>query len=152
MGASVDIARGRGRTRYRQRAEINVTPLVDVMLVLLIIFMITAPLLTVGVEVELPRTQAQNLAADQEPITVTVKADGSVFIQETETPVEELTPRLLAIAQTGYSERIFIRADGSANYASVIDVMARLKNAGFENMGLVTDPLTQTAAAAAADE
>ncbi len=143
MGASVDINRGRGRTRYRQRAEINVTPLVDVMLVLLIIFMITAPLLTVGVEVDLPRTEAQNLSADQQPLTITVQADGTVFLQETETPLEELTPRLMAIASTGYSERIFVRADTEAAYGRVITVMARLNAAGFSNIGLVTDPLSQ---------
>lgn len=143
MAGSVDIARGRGRTRYRQRAEINVTPLVDVMLVLLIVFMITAPLMAVGVPVDLPRTEARNLSADQEPLTITVQADGLVYLQETETSLDELTPRLMAIAETGYSERIFIRADTEAAYGSVIGVMAHLNAAGFSNIGLVTDPLHQ---------
>jgi biopolymer transport protein TolR len=106
-------------------------------------------LLTVGVEVELPQTQAQNLSADQEPLTVTIQADGTVFIQETETPIEELEARLIAVAQQGYGERIFIRGDGAAPYANVIDVMSRIKNAGFTNMGLVTDPTIQAVPQAA---
>jgi biopolymer transport protein TolR len=147
MGAAVEARSGGGRrrSRFRQRADINVTPLVDVMLVLLIIFMVTAPLLTVGVEVQLPRTQAQNLSADQEPLTVTIQSDGTIFVQETETLLEELTGRLTAVAQTGYEERIFIRADTATDYGVVAAVLAQMQAAGFTNFALVNDPTTQGA-------
>jgi biopolymer transport protein TolR len=132
---------GRGRARWKPKAEINVTPFVDVMLVLLIVFMITAPLLTVGVEVELPQTEAQNLPADQEPLTITITADGRIYLQETVVSRDELVPRLTAIAGTGYDARIFIRADDGAAYGEVARVMARINAAGFSNLGLVTDPI-----------
>lgn len=142
MAVSLDSGgSGRGRARWKPKAEINVTPFVDVMLVLLIVFMITAPLLTVGVPVELPRTEARNLPAGEEPLTITINADGTVFLQETEVALQELAPRLRAIAGTGYDARIYIRADNGAPYGDVARVMANINAAGFTNLGLVTDPI-----------
>jgi biopolymer transport protein TolR len=135
-------SRRRGQ-RYRPRAEINVTPMVDVMLVLLIVFMITAPLLTVGVPVELPKTDAHSLSAETEPLTITVRGDGSVYLQESEIELDALVSRLKAIAGNGYEERIFLRADTSTDYGAVMRVMARIHAAGFTNIGLVTDPLSK---------
>jgi biopolymer transport protein TolR len=142
MAVSLDTGgSGRGRARWKPKAEINVTPFVDVMLVLLIVFMITAPLLTVGVPVDLPETEARNLPADEEPLTITVTTDGLIYLQETEVPLGELAPRLRAIARTGYDSRIFIRADNGAAYGDVARVMASINAAGFHNLGLVTDPI-----------
>lgn len=142
MAASLDSGRsGRGRSRWKPKAEINVTPFVDVMLVLLIVFMITAPLLTVGVPVDLPRTEARNLPAGEEPLTITITTGGEIYLQETVVTLEELAPRLTAIAGTGYASRIFIRADNGAPYGDVARVMARVNAAGFTNLGLVTDPI-----------
>jgi biopolymer transport protein TolR len=121
-------------------AEINVTPFVDVMLVLLIIFMVAAPLLTVGVPVELPKTAAGALPVDQEePLTVTITAQGAVQIQTTETPRDQLIVRLRGIAAERESDRVFLRADGSVSYAEVMQVMGALNAGGFSNIGLVTD-------------
>jgi biopolymer transport protein TolR len=119
-------------------SEINVTPFVDVMLVLLIIFMVSAPLLTVGVPIDLPDTQAKAMNADTQPITVSVNSEGKIFLQETEIPIEEVVPKLQAIAKTGYEERIFVRGDKAADYGTVMKVMARISAAGFKNIGLVT--------------
>ena len=142
MAVSLDSGgRGRGRARWKPKAEINVTPFVDVMLVLLIVFMITAPLLTVGVPVDLPDTEARNLPADEEPLTITITTDGLIYLQETEVGLAELAPRLTAIAGTGYESRIFIRADAGAAYGDVARVMANINAAGFTNLGLVTDPI-----------
>jgi len=120
-------------------AEINVTPMVDVMLVLLIIFMIAAPLLTVGVPIELPETQAKQLSANKEPLTVSVTNEGKVFLQDNEIPLEEIVPKLLAISESGFEERIFVRGDRSVSYGQVMRVMARISAAGFKSIGLVTD-------------
>lgn len=121
-------------------AEINVTPFVDVMMVLLIIFMVAAPLMTVGVPVELPKTAASALPSDdEEPLTVTVIADGSVQIQTTETPRNELVSRLSGIIAERSSDRIFLRADGRVPYQQVMEIMGALNAAGFSNIGLVTD-------------
>ena len=121
-------------------SEINVTPFVDVMLVLLIIFMVAAPLLTVGVPVELPKTAADALPGDEEePLTVTITADGVVMIQETETDFATLVPKLQAIAAERTSDRIFLRADGSNDWNKVAEVMGALNAGGFSNIGLVTD-------------
>lgn len=147
MGAGVVQNNDGGGRRRRRRggssrpmAEINVTPFVDVMLVLLIIFMVAAPLLTVGVPVELPKTAAGALPVDQEePLTVTVTAEGSVQIQTTETPIEELVTRLRGIAAERESDRVFLRADGSVAYEQVMQVMGALNAGGFSNIGLVTD-------------
>jgi biopolymer transport protein TolR len=119
-------------------SEINVTPMVDVMLVLLIIFMVAAPLLTVGVPIDLPETQAKALNAQTQPITVSVNEGGQVYLQETEIPLEEIVPKLTAISQAGYDERIYVRGDKNADYGTVMKVMARISDAGFKNLGLVT--------------
>ena len=134
---------GRRRRGGRNRAvisEINVTPLVDVMLVLLIIFMVAAPMMTVGVPIDLPETQAKALNSETQPITISVKSDGQVFLQETPIPVEEVAAKLEAIATTGYSERIFVRGDATSPYGVIADVMSRIQEAGFKNIGLVTQP------------
>ena len=120
-------------------AEINVTPFVDVMLVLLIVFMVTAPLLTVGVPVDLPKTRAQTLGQDREPLSVTVKRDGRVFLQNTPIAEEELVAKLTAIAANGYDQRIFVRGDKAVDYGRVMEVMGLLSAAGFTHIGLVTD-------------
>jgi len=145
MGMSIGQSGGRGGRGHRRRgrhhglmAEINVTPFVDVMLVLLIIFMVAAPLLTVGVPIDLPETQAKALNSDTQPITVSVNETGQIFLQETEIPIEEVVPKLEAIAKTGYEERIYIRGDKTADYGTVMRVMARINAAGFKNMGLVS--------------
>ena len=119
-------------------SEINVTPLVDVMLVLLIVFMVAAPLMTVGVPIELPKTEARQLDSSVEPITVTVQADGNIFLQETAIGLETLAPKLVAIAKNGYEEQIFVRADTSVAYGKVMEVMGLLNNAGYRKIGLVT--------------
>ena len=119
-------------------SEINVTPFVDVMLVLLIIFMVAAPLLTVGVPIDLPETQAKALNSETQPITVSVNQEGQVYLQETEIPIEEVVPKLQAIAQAGYNERIYVRGDKTADYGTVMKVMARISSAGYKNLGLVT--------------
>jgi biopolymer transport protein TolR len=133
--------RARRSARRSRLSEINVTPFVDVMLVLLIVFMVTAPLLTVGVPVELPRTEAKQLPPETAPLTVTVRADGTIYVQETAIESDALIEQLRAIAREGYDRRIFIRADTTADYGLVADVMARMSSAGFRNLGLVTDPL-----------
>jgi biopolymer transport protein TolR len=121
-------------------AEINVTPFVDVMLVLLIVFMVTAPLLTAGIEVNLPETRAQQMETEADPLSVIVQADGALFLQNEAVEKDELLAKLTAIAEGGYDRRIFIRADGETAYAAVAEVMAMLSTAGYSNLGLVTDP------------
>lgn len=130
--------RGR-RIRPRALAEINVTPFVDVMLVLLIVFMVTAPLLTVGVPVDLPKTRAQTLGQDREPLSVSVKADGRIFLQNTPVAETDLVERLTAISQNGYDQRVFVRGDKSVDYGRIMQVMGLLNAAGFTRIGLVTD-------------
>lgn len=119
-------------------SEINVTPFVDVMLVLLIIFMVSAPLLTVGVPIDLPETRARPLQGDNEPITISVNTNGQIFIQETEIAIDEVVPKLEAIAANGYDERIFIRGDQDADYGTLMKLMGRINAAGFKRLGLVT--------------
>ena len=143
MGMSVGSSGGRGGHRRRGRrggvmSEINVTPMVDVMLVLLIIFMVAAPMMTSGVPIDLPETQAKEMNAEKQPITVSVNEAGQVFIQEEEVAAEDVVAKLEAIAKTGYEERIFVRGDKSADYGMVMQVMARISSAGFKNLGLVT--------------
>jgi len=129
-----------GRRRAKPMSEINVTPFVDVMLVLLIIFMVAAPLLTVGVPVELPRTAAAALPeTDEEPLTITVTADARILIQTTEVPANDLIGRLRAIAVERSGDRIFLRADGAIPYERVMQVMGALNAGGFRNIGLVTE-------------
>ena len=119
-------------------SEINVTPFVDVMLVLLIIFMVTAPLLTVGVPVELPDHGANALPGDDEPLSVTIQADGTVFLQDSKIEIDGLVPRLLAITENNPDARIFVRGDKAIFYGRVMEVMGALNTAGFNNVGLVT--------------
>jgi biopolymer transport protein TolR len=120
-------------------SEINVTPLVDVMLVLLIVFMVAAPLLTVGVAVDLPETAAQPIPEQGEPLTVTITGDGTIFVQETAVEIDSLVPQLEAIATAGYDQRIFIRGDQARTYGEVVRVMGKINAAGFRRIGLVTD-------------
>lgn len=137
---AMQLGTGGQRGRRNFSAEINVTPFVDVMLVLLIVFMITAPLLTPGVDVNLPASRADNLpAAQEQPLSVTIRADGSIFIQDNETSLEELTSRLYAIVGAGYEGRIYLRGDQSLDYGAVMQVMTRLQRAGFRNVAMVTD-------------
>ena len=141
MQTSAQAMRGASRTRrrsYQPLAEINVTPFVDVMLVLLIVFMVTAPLLTVGVPIELPETKANQLSGDKEPLTVSVDREGKVFLQDTEVDIEEVVPKLEAIAAGGYQERIYVRGDRDVDYGDVMRVMGRISAAGFRSIGLVT--------------
>jgi len=143
MSVSLSSLSGSSRRRgpkYQTRAEINVTPMVDVMLVLLVVFMITAPLMVTGVQIDLPDASAKALEADTEPLTITVMSDGKVYLMETEIAVPELVPKLSAIAKNGMQERIFLRADKATDYGSVMDVMAKVHSAGFTNLALVTEP------------
>src|SRR6185312_5186432 len=131
-----------GRRRRRQRAvmsEINVTPMVDVMLVLLIIFMVSAPLLTVGVPIDLPQSQATSLDQDKEPLTISVNDKGQVFLQNSEIDVKDLVPKLQAVAQArgGNDARVYVRGDENVNYGTVMRVMGRLSAAGFNRVALV---------------
>lgn len=143
----LDVAEGgsggrrrRRRSRSRPVAEINVTPFVDVMLVLLIVFMVAAPLLTVGVDVDLPKTAAGALPSEsEEPLTVTLTAEGAIVIQTTETPETEFLTRLRGIAQERADDKVFLRADGAIAYARVMQIMGAMNAAGFGNIGLVTD-------------
>jgi biopolymer transport protein TolR len=133
-----------GKRKHRRRgvmSEINVTPMVDVMLVLLIIFMVSAPLLTVGVPIDLPQTQATSLDQDREPITLTVNDKGQVFLQNSEIEVNELVAKLKAVAEArgGADARIYVRGDRRVDYGTVMKVMGRLSSAGFHRVALVTD-------------
>ncbi|MBS0469740.1 MAG: protein TolR [Proteobacteria bacterium] len=141
MAAALQGREGGRRRRGRRRAmaEINVTPFVDVMLVLLIVFMVTAPLLTVGVPVDLPKTKAQPLTQDREPLTVTVKRNGDLFLQNTAVKEAELVEKLTAISANGYDQRIFVRGDGGASWTEIAKVLGVLSGAGFTHIGLVTD-------------
>ena len=135
MGAG--IKRSGNRRRHRPMGEINVTPFVDVMLVLLIVFMVTAPLLTVGVEIDLPKTQAGQINADAAPLVVSIKDDGTIYLQETEMPPDQLIPRLKAISNANPRVRIFVRGDAAVAYGEVLGVMGRIQAAGFERVALV---------------
>ena len=135
MGLSIT---GRVRRRYVPISEINVTPFVDVMLVLLIVFMITAPLLTVGVPIDLPESRARQLNSETQPITISVQSDGRIFLQETEVTGEDLIVKLRAIALNGYEERVYVRGDSGLSYGSVMRVMGLLSDAGYTRIGLVT--------------
>ena len=129
--------RGRG---HKPMSEINVTPFVDVMLVLLIIFMVAAPLLTTGVPIELPKTTASALPAEEEqPLTISLTADGRVILQETEVDLATLVPKLRAIAAERSNDKVFLRADGAISYEAVMQVMGALNQGGFRSIGLVTD-------------
>ena len=142
MALSLDSSnarRGRRRRSRRALSEINVTPLVDVMLVLLIIFMISAPLLTAGVDIELPKTEAGAMAEQSEPLNISIRADGSIFLQETPVAFEGRAGALESLGGAGFDKPIYVRADGKAPYAVVAQVMAALSSSGFTKIGLITD-------------
>ena len=150
-GGSGGHVRGRRRARKRPLSEINVTPLVDVMLVLLIIFMVAAPLLTVAVPLELPRTDAGSVEQIDEPITVSIQRDGSIYVDEDPATLDQLGPRISAMANNNFERPIFVRADGRAPYEAVAQVMARLSSVGFTRLNLVTDSAGPAPAQPAAD-
>jgi biopolymer transport protein TolR len=131
----------RGRRRSPVMSEINVTPMVDVMLVLLIIFMVSAPLLTVGVPIDLPQSQAKSLEQDKEPLTVSVNEKGALYLQNSEIEMDALVPKLQAIAEArgGTEARVYVRGDRSVNYGTMMKVMGRLSAAGFHRVALVTE-------------
>ncbi|MCO5064719.1 MAG: protein TolR [Rhizobiaceae bacterium] len=146
MGMSVGGA-GRGGRGHRRRgrhhglmSEINVTPLVDVMLVLLIIFMVAAPLLTSTVPIDLPKANAATTATETKPLEVSVNREGEIWIGDESYPLEEVASKLAAIAKTGYDERILIRGDRTADYGTIMGVMAEISSAGYKNIGLVGLP------------
>lgn len=138
MGGQPSRKRG-GRSRQSPMSEINVTPMVDVMLVLLIIFMVAAPLLTVGVPVNLPQSKASPLNEKTEPLAISIKADGNVYIQDTLVALEELTARLQAITENKPDTRIYIRGDHSLDYGQVMEVMGLITSAGFTKVALITE-------------
>jgi len=140
-GSSAGVGGRRRHSRKPVMAEINVTPMVDVMLVLLIIFMVSAPLLTVGVPIDLPQTQAKSMDQDKEPLAVSVNEKGQVFLQESEISVDELVAKLKAVteARGGMDERIYVRGDRKVDYGTVMRVMGRLSAAGFRRVALVTE-------------
>jgi biopolymer transport protein TolR len=138
--AAPGLGNGNGRRlagRYRPMSEINVTPLVDVMLVLLVVFMVAAPLLTVGVPVDLPQTQAPPITEPKEPLVITVNNEGKIFIQDTELPTESLVPRLQAITGANPDALVYVRADKSIDYGRVLEVMSLISAAGFRKVSLI---------------
>src|ERR1700730_10148963 len=142
MASSGYIGTGRGNRRiaggrYRPMSEINVTPLVDVMLVLLVVFMVTAPLLTVGVPVELPQTQAPPINEPKEPTVITVNKDGAIFIQEASIPIDTLVSRLQALTGSNPDAVLYVRGDKDINYGKVLEVMSLISSAGFRQVCLV---------------
>src|SRR5579883_2357658 len=144
MSGAAGLGAEAGSRRRRRRSvmsEINVTPMVDVMLVLLIIFMVSAPLLTVGVPIDLPQTRAKSLDQDREPLTLSVNLQGQVFLQNSVIPIDDLVPKLKAVtdARGGYDERIYVRGDRKVDYGTVMRVMGRLSSAGFRRVALVTE-------------
>jgi biopolymer transport protein TolR len=143
---------GGGRRKRKPMGDINVTPLVDVMLVLLIVFMVTAPLLTTGVAVDLPRSESSPLPGQDEPLSVTVDAGGRIFLQESEINLEQLPARLVAVTQRNKEARIFVRGDKGVDYGTIMGVVSAINRAGFVKVALVTDsaPARQRAQAASA--
>jgi biopolymer transport protein TolR len=143
---------GGGRRKRKPMGDINVTPLVDVMLVLLIVFMVTAPLLTTGVAVDLPRAESSPLPGQDEPLSVTVDASGRIFLQESEINLEQLPARLVAVTQRNKEARIFVRGDRGVDYGTIMGVVSAINRAGFVKVALVTDsaPAGQRAQAATA--
>ncbi len=146
MAAHLQRTGGRSRRGRRSApmSEINVTPMVDVMLVLLIIFMVTAPLLTVGVQVDLPKTKATIIRGQDEPLAITVDKEGQIYLQETEIDLEGLRPRLDAITGNNPDVRIFVRGDASVNYGRIMEVMGTINAAGYSKVALVTRKLGKT--------
>ena len=145
MAGNVQQRSMRGKPgNYRPKAEINVTPFVDVMLVLLVVFMVAAPLLTVGVPVDLPQSKAQPLPQDSKPLEVTISAQGKVFLQETEISLDDLVPKLEAISSNAKDTRIYVRGDEKVNYGLVMQVMGTINAAGYTKVALVTQPIKPT--------
>ena len=128
------------RSSNKPMSEINVTPFVDVMLVLLIIFMVTAPLLTVGVQVDLPESSADSLPDDQEPLTLTINSKGEIWIQEHQVAFDEVVPKILAISKNRTDTRIYVRGDKTINYGRVLEIMGTLSGAGFSKVALISEP------------
>ena len=128
------------RSEREPISEINVTPFVDVMLVLLIIFMVTAPLLTVGVQVDLPETSADTLPEESEPLTLTINSKGEVFIQETKIEFEKIIPKILAVSNNRTDTRIYVRGDKAINYGRVLEIMGVLSGSGFTKVALISEP------------
>ena len=139
LGGNGNGHNGGRRGRYRPLAEINVTPLVDVMLVLLVVFMVTAPLLTVGVPVELPQTEAPPINEPKEPLVITVNREGDLYVQETKVPVETLVERLQAITGNNPDAVLYVRGDKEINYGRVLEVMSVVSAAGFRKVSLVAE-------------
>ena len=131
------------RSKKKPMSEINVTPFVDVMLVLLIIFMVTAPLLTVGVQVDLPESNADTLQSDNEPLEVTINAEGNIFIQETEITLKELIPKLIAITDNRLDTKIYVRGDEVIDYGRVMKLLGELSGSGFSKVALITKPIIE---------
>ena len=131
------------RSHTEPMSEINVTPFVDVMLVLLIIFMVTAPLLTVGVPVDLPESSADSLPEDQEPLTLSINSKGEIFIQEHQVEYDKMVPKILAIAKNRTDTRIFVRGDKTINYGRVLEIMGMLSGSGFTKVALISEPYKQ---------
>ena len=131
------------RSHTEPMSEINVTPFVDVMLVLLIIFMVTAPLLTVGVPVDLPESSADSLPEDQEPLTLSINSKGEIFIQEHQVEYDNMIPKILAIAKNRTDTRIFVRGDKTINYGRVLEIMGMLSGSGFTKVALISEPYKQ---------
>ena len=130
----------RGQPRYRAMADINMTPFIDVMLVLLIIFMVAAPLLATGVPIDLPQTKAAALNMDQKPISVAIDPKGDIYINDEQVPQDQLADKLKSLAKAGTDERIYVRGDGKVNYGRVAEVMSIITTAGFKRVALVTEP------------
>lgn len=135
----IQVKRGRGGPRYTPLSEINVTPFVDVMLVLLIVFMVTAPLLTVGVPVDLPKTQAQSIADPDEPLVISINAEGVIYIQDSPVEIGQLVPRLRAITESKPDTRIFVRGDRAIAYGRIMQVMGTVNTAGFQRVALIAE-------------
>ncbi|MFO1034363.1 MAG: protein TolR [Hyphomicrobiales bacterium] len=135
---AINARRGRRGSRHGAISEINVTPLVDVMLVLLIVFMVAAPLMTVGVPVELPKTDAKSMDSPKDPLYITVQKDRSVYVQETQIPLDQLASKLQALVKNGNEEQLFVRADTATDYGAVMEVMGVLNSAGYKKIGLLT--------------
>ena len=133
----------RYRAKKKLLAEINIVPYIDVMLVLLIIFMVTAPLLTVGVQVDLPESSADSLPDDQEPLTVSINSKGEVFIQEHQVVFNKIIPKILAISNNRTDTRIYVRGDKTINYGRVLEIMGLLSGSGFTKVALISEPYKQ---------
>ncbi len=144
-GGIIQNQRGGGRRRHRPLAEINVTPLVDVMLVLLIVFMVTAPLLTTGVHVDLPKSKAAPMQQDdQKPLEISIDKDGQIFLQETHVDINTLVPRLNAISQENHDAKIYIRGDKGNSWGTMMDVLGAVGGAGYTKVGLISSPTDGT--------